>query len=332
MPSALITGVGGQDGAYLARLLLEKNYRVSGTIRPRDDAKISLRALQIEGDIEFIEADLCDAASLRRAIEVAAPDEIYNLAAHSSVSYSLQHPTQSGDVNGLGVARLLEAMREVRPDARFFQASSSEMFGQSRHSPQNEETPFEPRNPYAAAKTYAHNITATYRVAFGCHAGCGILFNHESPLRPIQFATRKVTTAVARIKIGLQDSLSLGNLDVERDWGFAGDYVRAMWMMLQRDTPDDYVIANGETHSLREFVARAFACADLDYQQYVRIDPAFFRPAEVTTVKGDNSRARLQLGWSPSVQFGRLVEFLVEAEMRRARGEEESIQYLMETA
>lgn len=328
MPNALITGITGQDGAYLARLLIEKGYTVYGTVRIAARAEVSaLAALGIVEDVRLLPVDFSDTRSLARVVEAAAPAEIYNLAAQSSVAQSFQEPTYTGDITGLGVARLLQAVREVQPEARFYQASSSEMYGQARETPQREETPFYPRSPYGAAKVYAHWMTVNYREAYGCHASSGILFNHESPLRPEQFVTRKVTSTVARIKHGLADSLSLGNLDVERDWGFAGDYVQAMWLMLQQEKPDDYIIATGKTHSLRQFVDLAFSCVGLDYRDYVRIDPAFFRPAEVNAVVGDNSKAYRQLGWSPTMDFEALVAFLMEAELRRVSGGKGGIRY-----
>lgn len=328
MPTALITGITGQDGAYLAQFLLNKGYHVAGTVRPgAHPITDSLAALRIEKKVRLLPADFEDQPSLRQVIEATQPDEIYNLAAQSSVAGSFVEPTLTGEITGLGVARLLQAMREAQPKARFYQASSSEMYGKARQTPQSEATPFYPRSPYGAAKVYAHWMTVNYREAYDCHASCGILFNHESPLRPPHFVTRKVVNAVACIKHGRQDSLSLGNLDVERDWGFAGDYVEAMWLMLQQEQPDDYIIATGQTYSLRDFVARAFACAGLDYQDYVRIDPSFFRPSEVNRVIGDNSKARRQLGWSPRMKFDRLVEFLVEAELRRVAGDEANIIY-----
>ncbi len=328
MPNALITGITGQDGAYLARLLLDKGYVVWGTTRAASGhSYTSLAALGIADRVQVCEADFQEIDSLRRAIELSAPDEIYNLAAQSSVARSFEAPTETGEITGLGVARLLHALRDARPGARFYQASSSEMYGKVRATPQTEETPFYPRSPYGAAKAYAHWMTINYRESYNCHASCGILFNHESPLRPQAFVTRKVTSAVARIKLGLQKELILGNLDVVRDWGFAGDYVQAMWLMLQQPEPDDYVIATGQTNSLRAFVEAAFRCLDLDYQEYVQIDPAFFRPAEVHAVVGSNARARDRLHWEPRMSFEQLVEFLVEADLKRARGES-NIRYL----
>ena len=334
MPNSLITGITGQDGAYLARFLLKQQHTITGTVRSGASTRgadyATLRALKLANEVRLIEADFEDAHSLRCAIESSEPDEIYNLAAQSSVARSFQEPTATGEVTGLGVARLLDAMRATCPQARFYQASSSEMYGKATEVPQRETTPFYPRSPYGAAKVYAHWMTINYREAYGCHASCGILFNHESPLRPAQFVTRKITQAVARIKHGLKSSLSLGNLDIARDWGFAGDYVRAMSLMLQQEAADDYIIATGHTHSLRDFVQRAFACVDLDYEAYVRIDPAFFRPAEINAVVGDPAKAREKLGWEPSMNFDQLVEFLVEAELRRVAGEDDKVNYFME--
>ena len=334
MPNSLITGITGQDGAYLARLLLEKGHRVTGTVRV--GAKLSsghneaLHALGIEKDVRLVEIDFESTRTLQNAIKISEPDEIYNLAAQSSVARSFQEPTLTGQVTGLGVAQLLDAAHKICPQSRFYQASSSEMYGKANEVPQRETTPFYPRSPYGAAKVYAHWMTVNYRESYGYHASCGILFNHESPLRPTQFVTRKITQAVARIKRGLESSLALGNLDVERDWGFAGDYVRAMSLMLQQEAADDYIIATGQTHSLRDFVRRAFACVDLNYEDYVRIDPAFFRPAEINAVVGDPSKAREKLGWEPSMNFEQLVEFLVEAELRRVAGDDKNVIYLME--
>jgi GDPmannose 4,6-dehydratase len=328
MPNALITGITGQDGAYLARLLLDKGYNVWGTVRhARHRLPGALEPLGIAEQVRLLPVDFESIPSLACAIEAAAPDEVYNLAAQSSVARSFDEPTGTGEVTGLGVARLLHALRDVQPGARFYQASSSEMYGMARETPQTEVTPFYPRSPYGAAKVYAHWMTVNYREAYDFHASCGILFNHESPLRPEHFVTRKVTTAVARIRHGRQDSLTLGNLDVERDWGFAGDYVEAMWLMLQQDTPDDYVISTGKTHSLREFVEGAFDCVGLKYEDYVEIDPRFFRPAEVRAVVGDNSKAMAKLDWCPRMSFSQLIEFLMEAELKRVRDDAASIRY-----
>ena len=335
MPSSLVTGITGQDGAYLAHLLLQKGYSVTGAVR--EGAKMSafgsqaLRALGIEHDVRLVEVDFADPRTLQNAIQISQPDEIYNLAAQSSVARSFQEPALTGEVSGLAVAHLLAAAQQICPDSRFFQASSSEMFGMANEVPLLETTPFYPRSPYGAAKVYAHWMTVTYRESYHYHANCGILFNHESPLRPEQFVTRKIARAVARIKHGLENTLSLGNLDVERDWGFAGDYVEAMYLMLQQEVGDDYIIATGHTHSLRDFVRAAFDYVDLNYEDYVRIDPAFFRPAEINTVVGDPSKARRQLGWEPRMQFSQLVGFMVEAELKRVAGENAKIIYTLES-
>jgi len=347
MPNALITGIAGQDGAYLARLLLDKGYTVWGTVRS-DAARTgvtremcahresleaaaqivpALSALGIAQQVRLIGVDYLEINSLARAIDLSAPDQVYNLAAQSSVARSFEAPTETGEVTALGVARLLHALREVRPGARFYQASSSEMFGKARESPQTEETPFYPRSPYGAAKLYAHWMAVNYREAYGLHASCGILYNHESPLRPERFVTRKITQAVARIQAGQQDSVTLGDLSVRRDWGFAGDYVQAMWLMLQQDEPDDYIIATGQTHSLRRFTRLAFECAGLDWERHVRTDASLLRPSEVLAVEADNSKAERKLGWKPGVSFEQLVAFLVEADIRRVRGEEHLVRY-----
>jgi GDPmannose 4,6-dehydratase len=343
MPNALITGITGQDGAYLAKLLLDKGYEVWGTVRAQEArtevsrelpgselsaaAAASLSALGIAENVRFIAVDYLEINSLARAIDISSPCEVYNLAAQSSVARSFDAPTATGEITALGAARLLHALRAVQPKARFYQASSSEMYGKVREVPQTEETPFYPRSPYGAAKLYAHWMTVNYREAYNIHASCGILFNHESPLRPAKFVTRKITQAVARIKHGLQDELSLGDLDVQRDWGFAGDYVEAMWLMLQQDEPDDYIIATGQSHSLRRFVELAFACVGLDYRDHVRQDAALLRPAEVAAVAGSNRKAIEKLGWQPRMSFEQLVAFLVEADLKRVQGEESSIRY-----
>ena len=343
MPSALITGITGQDGAYLSKLLLGKGYQVWGTVRSdtartgvtrevsaqRDGLALAptLCALGIAEQVRLIGVDYGEINSLARAIDLAQPDEVYNLAAQSSVARSFEAPTETGEVTALGVARLLHALREVRPQARFYQASSSEMFGKARETPQTEATPFYPRSPYGAAKVYAHCMAVNYREAYGIHASCGILYNHESPLRGERFVTRKITSAAARIKAGLQDSLSLGDLDVWRDWGFAGDYVVAMHLMLQQDEPDDYIIATGRSSSLRDFVRLSFECVGLDFERYVRTDASLLRPSEVLEVAGDNAKAARQLGWKPTMSFEQLIAFLVEAEEKRVRGEESDIRY-----
>jgi GDPmannose 4,6-dehydratase len=311
---ALITGITGQDGSYLAEFLLDKGYEVYGMVR-RSSTETSGRVLHIEDRIHFLQADLLDQVSLTRAIEEASPDEIYNLAAQSFVPTSWAQPTLTGEFTGIGVTRLLEAVRMVAPKARFYQASSSEMFGKVREVPQNEMTPFHPRSPYAVAKTYGHHITVNYRESYDLFAASGILFNHESPRRGNEFVTRKITDACARIKLGLADELRLGNLDAQRDWGYAGDYVRAMWLMLQHDEPDDFVIATGKTHSIRDFLDIAFGHVGLDWNQYVKQDPRFMRPAEVDQLIGDATKARRVLGWEPTVDFEGLVKMMVDADL-----------------
>lgn len=317
--TALITGITGQDGAYLAELLLGKGYRVVGAFRR---ASIVNRArpdaLGITQDLELVPFDLTDHGNMRRVIEAVAPDEVYNLAAQSFVGVSFEQPVTTGEITGVGVVRLLEAIREVNPEIRFYQASTSEMFGRAQTVPQNEQTPFYPRSPYATSKLYAHWSTVNYREAYGMHASSGILFNHESPLRGVEFVTRKITLGVARIKYGLQSELKLGNLDARRDWGFAREYVQAMWLMLQQSEPDDYVICTGESHSVQEFVEAAFETAGLNWKQYVVTDPALVRPAEVDLLLGDYSKAREKLGWKPGTTFGELVSLMVEADLRRA--------------
>ena len=328
MRKALITGISGQDGAYLALSLLRRNYEVWGTTRyPSRQAPQALTLLGIREQVELLPVDYTSIPSLACAVEAAQPDEVYNLAAQSSVAHSFEEPTDTGEVTALGVARLLQVLREFNPQARFYQASSSEMFGMARETPQSETTAFYPRSPYGAAKVYAHWMTVNYREAYGMFACNGILFNHESPLRPERFVTRKICQAVARIKLKLQNELVLGNLDVVRDWGFAGDYVEAMILMLQQETPSDYIIATGETHSLRDFVAGAFEYVGLNYLDWVRIDPAFFRPAEVNLVVGDSTKARTQLQWKPRLGFQQLVAFLMEAELKRAHNQEHLVEY-----
>ncbi len=319
MSTALITGTTGQDGAYLAQLLLNKGYRVVGAFRRASTVNTSrLDALGITQDVELVPFDLTDHGNMRRTFDRIEPDEVYNLAAQSFVGVSFDQPITTGDITGVGAVRLLEVIREVNPAIRFYQASTSEMFGKAQTVPQNEETPFYPRSPYAAAKLYAHWMTVNYREAHGMHASSGILFNHEGPLRGVEFVTRKITLAAARIKHGLQDQLKLGNLDAKRDWGYAKEYVEAMWLMLQQSEPEDYVIATGETHSVREFVEAAFEAADLNWERYVVTDPAFARPAEVDLLLGDPSKAREKLGWTPKTTFKELVSLMVEADLRRA--------------
>ncbi len=311
---ALITGVTGQDGSYLADFLLEKGYTVYGMVR-RSSTEAHERVAHIMDKINFVQADLLDQASLVMALQESMPDEIYNLAAQSFVPTSWSQPVLTGEFTGLGVTRLLDAMRQVCPEARFYQASSSEMFGKVREVPQNELTPFHPRSPYAVAKTYGHHITVNYRESYGLFAASGILFNHESPRRGREFVTRKITDGVARIKLGLADELRLGNLDSERDWGFAGDYVQAMWMMLQHDTAEDFVVATGRTHSIKQFLEIAFNHVNLNWEDYVKMDPRFMRPAEVDQLIGNNTKAKRVLGWEPSVGFEDLVVMMVEADL-----------------
>lgn len=314
--TALITGITGQDGSYLAEHLLEKGYRVVGVVR-RSSTTPYERIAHLIDRIELVSADLLDQTSLTDIVQATAPDEIYNLAAQSFVQTSWNQPVLTGEFTALGVTRMLEALRKAAPKARFYQASSSEQFGKVIETPQSESTPFYPRSPYGVAKVYGHWITVNYRESFDLFAVSGILFNHESPRRGLEFVTRKISDGVARIKLGLQRDLRLGNLDARRDWGFAGDYVDAMWRMLQQDQPDDFVIGTGETYSVREFCELAFGAVDLDYRDYVVQDQRFFRPAEVDLLVADPSKAKSQLGWAPSVQFRSLVEMMVEADLAR---------------
>jgi len=316
--TALITGVTGQDGSYLAELLLQQGYRVVGMTR-RSSTDVHERIEHIVDDIEIVSGDLLDQSSMTKIVAAIQPDEIYNLAAQSFVPTSWAQPVLTGEFTALGVTRMLEAIRAVNPKIRFYQASSSEMFGKVREVPQTEQTSFYPRSPYGVAKVYGHWITVNYRESFDMFAVSGILFNHEAPRRGKEFVTRKITDGVARIKYGIARELRLGNLDAKRDWGFAGDYVRAMWMMLQQDEAQDFVIATGRAHSVRDFVRLAFQAADLDYEQYTRIDQRFVRPAEVDLLIGDASRARHILGWQPEVSFESLVEMMVEADLKRLR-------------
>ncbi len=317
MKKALITGITGQDGSYLAELLLEKGYEVHGLIR-RSSTETLERIEHLKGRITLVHGDLLDEVSLMHTMENIQPDEIYNLAAQSFVHTSWNQPLLTGEFTALGVTRMLDAMRFVCPKARFYQASSSEMFGAAK-PPQGENTPFHPRSPYAVAKVYGHYITMNYRESFGLYAVSGILFNHESPRRGKEFVTRKITDGVAQIKSGLTRELRMGNLEARRDWGFAGDYVKAMWLMLQQEKPDDFVIATGEAHSVREFCQLAFARAGLDYQDHVVVDPKFLRPAEVDYLMGDSTKARQQLGWTPAVTFQGLVDMMVDADLERYR-------------
>jgi GDPmannose 4,6-dehydratase len=313
---ALITGITGQDGSYLAELLLEKGYEVHGLVR-RASTTNFWRIEHLLDRILLHPADLLDQLSLIRVIDTVRPHEFYNLAAMSFVPASWDQPMLTGEFNAQGVTRILEAVRHVDPSIRLYQASSSEMFGKVREIPQTELTPFYPRSPYGVSKVFAHYITVNYRESYDLFAVSGILFNHESPRRGLEFVTRKVTDGVARIKLGLADTLSLGNLDAQRDWGFAGDYVRAMWMMLQQERADDYVIATGESHSVRNLVETAFAHVGLDWQKHVRTDPRFLRPAEVDHLIGDPSKARAALGWHPAVNFKGLVQMMVDADLAR---------------
>jgi GDPmannose 4,6-dehydratase len=319
MPTALITGVTGQDGSYLAELLLGKGYRVVGVVR-RTSHDSYERIQHLVGRLEILPADLLDQHSLQAVILEAQPDEVYNLAAQSFVPASWTQPVLTGEFTALGVTRLLDAIRLVKPDAKLYQASSSEMFGKVRESPQRETTPFHPRSPYGVAKVYGHHITVNYRESYGMFAVSGILFNHESPRRGLEFVTRKVSDGVARITLGLAQSLPLGNLDAQRDWGFAGDYVDAMWRMLQQPQADDFVIGTGAHHSVRDLCEVAFAHAGLDWRAHVVHDPRFDRPAEVDTLLADPTKARTVLGWEPRVAFAELVRMMVDADLARLKG------------
>ncbi|WP_108682477.1 GDP-mannose 4,6-dehydratase [Methyloceanibacter sp. wino2] len=317
---ALVTGVTGQDGAYLSRLLLEKGYEVHGLFRRSASADVigaRLRWLGIIDDINLQDGNLTDLASLIRIMRDVKPDEVYNLGAQSFVKSSWQQPLLTGQVTGIGVANVLEAVRLECPEARFYQASSSEMYGLIQEPQQNEKTPFYPRSPYAVAKLYGHWMTVNYRESFSLHASSGILFNHESPLRGIEFVTRKITDGVVRIKLGMQDKLALGNLDAKRDWGHARDYVEAMWLMLQQETPDDYVVATGQTVSVRDFCRLAFSHVGLNFEDHVTVDPRFMRPAEVDVLLGDPSKAKEKLGWTPKTTLDQLVAEMVEADLGR---------------
>jgi GDPmannose 4,6-dehydratase len=311
---ALITGITGQDGSYLADFLLSKGYDVYGMVR-RSSTETSGRIRHIQDRITTVQGDLFDQLSLVHILQDVQPDEVYNLAAQSFVPASWTQPILTGEFTALGVTKMLEAIRMVNPKIRFYQASSSEMFGKVREVPQRETTPFYPRSPYGVAKVYGHYITVNTRESYNIFACSGILFNHESPRRGLEFVTRKITHGVAKIKLGLAKEIRLGNLDAKRDWGFAGDYVRAMWMMLQQDEPDDYVIATGQTHSVQEFVQTAFECVGLDWEPYVVIDPRFVRPAEVDMLVGDASKAKKKLGWEPTVNFYELIKMMVDADL-----------------
>lgn len=313
---AFITGVTGQDGSYLAEFLLSKGYKVYGMTRRSSTDNLE-RIEHIKGRIEIIHGDLVDQSSITSALKEIQPDEIYNLAAQSFVKSSWSEPLSTGEFTGLGVLRVLEAMRQVCPKAKFYQASSSEMFG-SAPAPQSEETPFHPRSPYAVSKIFGHYINLNYRESYGLFACSGILFNHESPRRGMEFVTRKIANGVAKIKLGLAEEIQLGNLDAKRDWGFAGDYVKAMWLMLQQKSPDDYVIGTGENHTVREFVEESFRVAGIkDFQKYIKVDPKFMRPAEVMALKADITKAKNKLNWKPEIKFKELVKMMVEAEITR---------------
>ena len=316
MKTALITGITGQDGSYLAELLLEKGYKVYGLVRRASTDNFE-RINHIKDKIHFLQGDLLDQTSLSVALEECNPDEIYNLAAQSFVPTSWSQPVLTGEYTALGVTRMLEAVRHVTPKARYYQASSSEMFGKVHEVPQTEETPFYPRSPYGVAKVYGHYLTVNMRESYDLYAVSGILFNHESPRRGLEFVTRKITDGVARIKHGIDTELRLGNLDAQRDWGHAADYVQAMWLMLQQDNPDDYVIATGETHTVKSFVEKAFSRADLDWEKYVVIDPRFVRPAEVDLLLGDPKKAKEEMGWTLDFNFDDLVNCMVDADMER---------------
>ena len=316
---ALITGVTGQDGSYLAELLLAKGTEVFGLVRRSSSAGLD-RIAHVQDRLHLVQGDLLDQSSLQRALQESRPDEVYNLAAQSFVPRSFDEPVLTAEITGLGVTRLLEAVRHVCPAARFYQASTSEMFGQAAESPQRETTPFHPRSPYGVAKLYAHWITVNFREAYGLHASSGILFNHESPRRGTEFVTRKITRGAARIRTGKERELRLGNLDARRDWGFAGDYARAMWRMLQEDAPDDYVIATGETHSVRDVCEVAFGALGLDWREHVVVDPTLFRPAEVEVLVGDASKARAVLDWHPEVGFEDLIRRMAEADLAAESG------------
>jgi len=318
MPTAIITGITGQDGSYLAELLLKKGYQVIGVARRSSTVNYE-RINHIVDDITIVQGDLQDQGSLLSLLEEHKPSEVYNLAAQSFVPTSWNQPALTGDVTALGVTRMLEAIRFVNPKIRFYQASSSEMFGKVMEVPQSENTPFYPRSPYGVAKVYGHWITINYRESFDMFATSGILFNHESPRRGMEFVTRKISNAVASIKLGKSKELRLGNLEAQRDWGFAGDYVEAMWLMLQQDHPDNYVIGTGETHPVREFCEIAFSHVDLDYKDYVVMDEKFYRPAEVDLLISDPSKARTQLKWEPAVSFNELVTMMVDSDMARLK-------------
>lgn len=320
MKTALITGITGQDGSYLAELLLKKGYKVVGLTR-RSSTSAMERIGHILDKVELESGDLLDSSSILGVLEKHKPDEVYNLAAQSFVQTSWEQPVLTADFTAVGVTRVLDAVRHVVPKARFYQASSSEMFGKVQAVPQSESTPFYPRSPYGVAKLYGHWITINYRESYNLHASSGILFNHESPRRGLEFVTRKITYNIAKIKMGLANELRLGNLEAQRDWGFAGDYVEAMWLMLQQERPDDYVISMDETHTVKEFVELAFAHADLDWQKYVKIDPKFMRPAEVELLIGESKKARKALNWQPKVSFKELVKMMVDSDLKLVKSQ-----------
>jgi GDPmannose 4,6-dehydratase len=320
MPTALITGITGQDGSHLAELLLSKNYQVCGMVR-RSSTENFQRIEHLRERLTLYQGDLLDQTSIARVLEQVRPDEVYNLAAMSFVPTSWEQPVLTAEFTALGVTRLLDALRQTCPHARFYQASSSEMFGKVRETPQRETTPFHPRSPYGVAKAYGHFITVNYRESYNMFACSGILFNHEGPRRGLEFVTRKVTHGVARIKVGLAKELRLGNLQAKRDWGYAGDYVRAMWLMLQQDQPEDYVVGSGQTHSVEDFVQVAFDHVGLDWRDYVVVDPQFYRPAEVDLLLADPGKAQRKLGWQPEVSFEQLVQRMVDADLALLGGE-----------
>ncbi|MFA6551930.1 MAG: GDP-mannose 4,6-dehydratase [Candidatus Paceibacterota bacterium] len=317
MKRAFITGVTGQDGAYLAKFLVSKGYKVFGGYRRGSTRNFwRLHYLDVKKDIELVPIDLIDQTSIIQALKLSEPDEVYNLAAQSFVGVSFDEAIATGEVSGLGVTRILDSIRIVNPKIKFYQASTSEMFGDAL-PPQGMDTPFMPNSPYATAKLYAHWVTKSYRKGYGMYTCCGILFNHESPIRGIEFVTKKITDGVARIKMGFIDKIYLGNLDAKRDWGFAGDYVEAMWKMMGQSTPDDFVIATGESHTVREFCEEAFSCVQLDYKKYVEVDKKFFRPNDVHYLLGDPSKAKKELGWEPKTKFKALVKMMVEADLEK---------------
>ena len=317
-PTALITGLTGQDGSYIADLLLEKGYDVYGVVR-RSSTETFERIQHIRDNVSFVQADLTDQISMVDAIDEVRPTEVYNLAAQSFVPTSWKQPILTGDVTALGATRVLESIRIVDKSIRFYQASSSEMFGKVREVPQNEQTPFHPRSPYGVAKAYAHFITVNYRESYDMFACCGILFNHESPRRGLEFVTRKITDGVARIKLGVASELRLGNLEAKRDWGYAKDYVGAMWLMLQQEQPEDYVVSSGEMHTVRDLCEVAFARVDLDWNEHVVVDPKFHRPAEVHELLGDSTKARTEIGWEPQTSFKELITMMVDADLERVQ-------------